>query len=120
MAVFEQHTTLSRQYPLPYATVFNAVPQVIQNLGHRLQHADPNQGIIRFSTGMSLTTWGENLTAQIAPVDPQQSATAVQLTSSGALPTLIAQGKRNRKVISQFFDELDRALNWRSEAPAQS
>ena len=119
MAVFEQHTTLSTQYPFAYAPVFNAAHQAIEGLRYKLVASDPDRGTIRFSTGMSLASWGESLEARIAPVDPQQSATAVQLTSSGALPTLIGQGRRNRKVINRFFEELGRVLTGQAGAPAQ-
>ncbi|WP_316670536.1 hypothetical protein [uncultured Propionibacterium sp.] len=111
MAVFEQHTTSAMQYPFVYGAVFNAVCQSVAQLGHRLQYADPNAGTVHFTTGISAFTWGENLVARIAQPDQQQALTIVQLTSSGALPTLIGQGRRNRKIIGAFFDELGRALS---------
>ena len=61
-----------------------------------------------FSTGVSMTTWGEKMSASVIP---SGNGSKVSVTTAAKIGgNAIWQGSKNAKVISKFFEELSSAL----------
>jgi hypothetical protein len=100
-------------YPLPAQTVFGALMQALLQTPLRVKGADPNQGTIWADKGLSLATWGENVTIFVWQPSPGQTSVAVQ---SSLKFGLVAWGAHDRN-FRTVFEALDRMLQF--QAPPQ-
>lgn len=59
-------TIVNKIVQLPYEQAFNRLYHCIANCGYAISKADPQCGIIMFSTPVSLNDWGFNFTARVS------------------------------------------------------
>lgn len=57
----------------PYAQVFEAAVQALPTIKMSVRSADPQQGVIVASTGMSLASWGEDVTIRLGASEDGRS-----------------------------------------------
>jgi hypothetical protein len=53
----------------PYQEAFEATLQALPTISMGIRAADPQQGVITASTGVSLTSWGEDLTIRLGAAE---------------------------------------------------
>jgi hypothetical protein len=56
----------------PYQEAFEATLQALPTVSMSIRAADPQQGVITASTGVSLTSWGEDLTIRLGAAEDGQ------------------------------------------------
>src|SRR5258708_5102156 len=76
MSFASQNTHLI--FPFAYIVVFNTIVESLQKSGCDLNHQDRVIGRITASTGMSLFTWGENITIIVEKIDEKNSSVVME------------------------------------------
>src|SRR5262245_44492135 len=99
-------TSEPAHYPLPYPVVFDAFIRAIPLASMKVDSADPQNGIINASSGISFSTWGERVSVRIGAASAD-STTAV--ISSDLKFGLVAWGKHERN-FRNLFDAVNRVL----------
>ncbi len=94
-----------QKLPFPYDDVFDAVVAVIPTIGFKLKSQDRVIGRITASTGMSLFSWGENLTIVVEKVEDRSTLVAI----GSALKVSINVTGRHRH--AKNFNRLIEALS---------
>ena len=89
-----------------YDNVFRAVCDAAQAELMTVKSADPAAGLIRLSTGVSLTTWGENLDVNLRPA----ASNGVEVTIHSTLKVGLVDWGRNRQNIEKLFGRLSAVL----------
>lgn len=77
-------------------------------LGFKFGSEIPNQtnGVtITMGHGVSMTSWGENITVTLNPVQPE-GTTKVDILSQCALPTQVIDWGKNKKLVHKLFEYL--------------
>lgn len=104
-AVNEMGTRASRAhlFTADYPRVFAAVCEAAVAERMTITAADPNLGIVVANTGVSFSTWGENLRVQVFQPEPGQTTVTI---SSGLKFGLVDWGK-NAKNLDRFFARIN-------------
>lgn len=97
-------------------TLFGAVLQAAPAVGFKVTNADNVNYVISLSKGMSLFTWGENITVSMG-VCPDGSS-GLTIVSSSKLGTEIAAGSQNRKNAELLANQLCMMLPGQPILPA--
>lgn len=105
-------TQLERYYNAPIGEVYGAMKHYLQSGQSRftLKNADDLSCSCTFSSGISMTTWGENLTASAVP---SGDGTLVRLTVAGKLGSTAAgfQNSHNVTIADEFFFGVSKTLS---------
>ncbi|MBI3586385.1 MAG: hypothetical protein HY088_04570 [Ignavibacteriales bacterium] len=106
MSIASQAT--QQKFPFKYDQVFDGLVRVIPQTGLTLKSEDKVIGRITASAGMSLFSWGENLTIIIEKVD--ENSTLVGIESSLKLGANIAGTHRHQKNFDNIIQALSKYL----------
>ncbi|MBO9519979.1 MAG: DUF2510 domain-containing protein [Nocardioidaceae bacterium] len=106
--------TRTVELPAPPNAVAAALPEAAWRAGMDVTQ-DPATGLIRFSTGMSMTSWGENVTVGLQP-----SAAGTLATFHSGLKFGLVDWGRNNKNLDRLLTELHAVLSSVAGAPAPS
>lgn len=105
-------TQLERYYNAPIGEVHGAVKHYLESGQSRfaLKNVDDLSCSCTFSSGISMTTWGENLTASAVP---SGEGTLVRLTVAGRLGSTAAgfQNSHNIAIADEFFSGVSETLS---------
>ncbi|KDN23612.1 hypothetical protein DV20_03740 [Amycolatopsis rifamycinica] len=66
-------------FPVPPEVLWNSLPAGVAAAGGSAPYYDPQRGTVFFKTGMSLLSWGQNVTVTVSHA-PGGSALTVQTT----------------------------------------
>ena len=108
MAISKDH---ARVYPAEYPVVFQAVCQAATAERMSIIAADPQTGTVVLKTGVSFSTWGEDIRVQVFGSGPGSTTVAM---SSSLKFGLVDWGK-NAKNLDRFFTHVGSLL---ATAPA--
>jgi len=72
------NSNTQQQFPFPADAVFNAVLKAAPGAGFKITGSDPVIGRIYASTGMSLLSWGENVTIVVQPTGAGGSVLGIE------------------------------------------
>ena len=95
-----------QKFPFPYDDVFNGLAQVLPALGMNVKEADKVIGRINASTGMSLFSWGENLSLIVEKVD--ESSCVVGIESGLKVSINAAGAHRHQKNFNNIISALSK------------
>lgn len=109
MSIASQST--QQKFPFPYAEVFDGLIAVIPNIGFSLKSQDRVIGRITASTGVSLFSWGENLTIVTEKIDEKN--TLVGLESALKLGVNLPGAHRHAKNFNKLIEALSGHLQTR-------
>ncbi|MDD2976829.1 hypothetical protein [Aquabacterium sp.] len=98
----------SQKFPFPYEPVFLGVLGAVQSLGMTVQSVDKVIGRITASSGMSLFSWGENLTFVVERVD--DNTAVVSIESALKLGINIAGAHRHQKHFNEVISSVSQFL----------
>ncbi|MCR6484229.1 hypothetical protein M8542_15510 [Amycolatopsis sp. OK19-0408] len=59
-------TTVQLSYPAPPEVLWNALPAGVAALGAQAPFYDPQRGVLSFMTGMTFTSWGQNVHVSVS------------------------------------------------------
>ncbi|MFG1638933.1 hypothetical protein ACGFMK_01465 [Amycolatopsis sp. NPDC049252] len=59
--------TVQQSFPVPPEVLWNALPAGVAAVGGQGPYYEPHRGFVSFRTGMSLLSWGQEITATVAP-----------------------------------------------------
>lgn len=111
---------LERYYNAPIGQVYSAIKHYLASDQSRftLKNTDDLSCSCTFSSGISMTTWGENLTASAIP---SGDGTLVRLTVAGKVGSTAAglQNSHNVTIADEFFTGVSGTLSTESTEPAQ-
>jgi hypothetical protein len=97
---------LSRDFGYPKAQVWDALPGALQSVKMSVDSSDPAAGRIEASTGVSLSSWGENVSVQVGEAGPDKTT----VTVSTKLKFGLTGWGKLKKNINRVFDSLDQSL----------
>jgi hypothetical protein len=60
-------TTVQQSYPVPPEVLWNALPAGVAAIGGQGPYYEPHRGFVSCRTGMSLLSWGQEITATVSP-----------------------------------------------------
>lgn len=104
MSITSQVT--QQKFPFSYDAVFNGLLEVIPQTGMNLKASDKVIGRINASTGMSLISWGENLTILIEKIDEKSTLVGIE----SALKLGFSGAHRHQKNFDKIISALSRHL----------
>ncbi|MBN1922797.1 MAG: hypothetical protein JW892_16225 [Anaerolineae bacterium] len=93
---------------LPFEQVVPVVEQALLKIGAKISDSDPSSGSIKAKRGVSLKSWGDNITISIAR---SQSGCHVDVLSECALPTQVIDWGSNENNIQKLAQELSSILH---------
>ena len=99
-----------QKFPFAYDDVFDGLTQVLPALGMSVKEADKVIGRITASTGMSLFSWGENLSLVVERTDESSSLVSIE---SGLKVGINAGGAHRHQ---KNFNNIISALSKRVQA----
>ncbi len=102
-----------QKFPFPFDAVFDGVVAVMPTIGFSLKSRDPVIGRITASTGMSLFSWGENLTIVVEKVD--DGSTLVAIESALKVGINVAGAHRHAKNFNKLIEALSSYLQTRGQ-----
>lgn len=100
-------------YPRPAQTVFAALWDGLPRTHLIVTGSDPSRGIVWTKSGITLTSWGENVTITVWPTGSEQTAVTVKSRYKFQLYSLGAGHRRN-------FDAVFGMLSWVLQTPPVS
>lgn len=100
-----------RYYNAPVSEVYAAMKHMLENSNNfKLQSSDDMSCTCSFKSGISMTTWGEKLTASVVPYsDGSNVEVSIAANVNGGL----FQGKKNSQLFDGFFNSLSSELTSR-------
>ena len=98
---------MQQKFPFPYDEVFDGLCVVIPKSGFKLKSADKVIGRISASTGISLFSYGENLTIIVEKLD---SETIVGIESTLKVGLNFAGGHRHQENFNKIIESLSKHL----------
>lgn len=107
----------NQRFPFAYDNVFANLLDVLDDLGMSVKSKDKVIGRVTASTGMSLFSWGENLT--IVLQREGEGSTIVGIDSSLKLGTNIAGAHRHHKNFEKIISALSSRLQQATESANQ-
>jgi hypothetical protein len=93
-------------FPVAPSVVFQATLTSVSKK-FKVKRSDDFTMSIRFSSGASAFTWGENFDAQVVPAE---GGATLRIRASGKVPAQIAQSTRSNKLLTQLFDDVTNIL----------
>ena len=112
MTIANQAT--QQKFPFAYECVYDGLNEVLPKLGITVKNADKIIGRVTASTGMSLFSWGENLTFVVEKID----ATTTQLSIESSLKVGINAAGAHRH--QKNFNDAVMALSKHLQANAKA
>lgn len=103
-----------QKLPFSYDDVFDGLVAVIPSVGLKPKSQDRVIGRITASTGMSLFSWGENITIVVEKID--DSNTLVGIESALKVGINVAGAHRHAKNFNRLIEALSLHLQSRSHA----
>lgn len=97
-----------QKFPFSYESVFNGLMRVLPSAGMSIKSSDKIIGRITASAGISLFSWGENLTLIVEKVDDSNAVVAIE--SSLKLGINIAGSHRHQKNFNNIIEVLSKYL----------
>lgn len=97
-----------QKFPFSYEAVFNGLAKVIPSVGMSVKSQDKVIGRITASTGMSLFSWGENMTFIVEKID--ENTTIIGIESSLKFGANIAGAHRHQKNFDKIITALSQDL----------
>lgn len=97
-----------QKFPFSYDAVFNGLIKAIPSVGMKIKSQDRRIGRITASTGMSLFSYGENLTVVVEKIDDQ--ATMVGIESALKYGTNITGAPRHQRNFDKIISALSQLL----------
>lgn len=102
-----------QKFPFPYDSVFDAVVAVIPQIGFSLKSQDKVIGRVTATTGMSLFSYGENLTIIIEKVD--ENSTMVAIESALKVGFNLTGGHQHAKNFNKLVEAISAHLQNRGK-----
>ena len=99
--------TMQQKFPFPYDEVFDGICYVIPALGFKLKSSDKVLGRISASTGITLFSYGENLTITVEKFD---EGTLVGMESVLKFGLNFAGGHRHQENFNELIEALSKHL----------
>jgi hypothetical protein len=93
---------------LPFEQVMPAVEKALQRMGAKISNINRSEGDIKAKKGMSLTSWGNNITVSITR---SLNGCYVDVLSECAMPTQVIDWGSNEGNIKNLAKELSDAFN---------
>ena len=105
-----------QKLPFSYDVVFDGVVAVMPTIGFSLKSQDRVIGRITASTGMSLFSWGENLTIVVEKIDDKSTLVAIE--SALKVGINVAGAHRHAKNFNKLIEALSSHLqnSWHKKA----
>ncbi len=97
-----------QKFPFPYEDVFNGLTQVLPAIGMNVKETDKVIGRINASTGMSMFSWGENLSLIVDKID--ESSCVVGIESDLKMGMNLAGAHRHHKNFNKIISALSKHL----------
>lgn len=98
-----------RYYNLPVSTVYDGMKGMLEeSTRFDLKNVDDLSCSCTFNTGISMTTWGEKMTAVVSPSGDGAKINVTVAAKIGG--NAVWQGSKNAKNLTTFFDSLSRYL----------
>lgn len=101
-----------QQFPFAYDSVFDGLLVVLPELGMRVKSADKVIGRIEASAGMSLFSWGENISLIVER--GAEASSIVKIESSLKVSTNLVGSHRHRGNFSKIIGALSQHLQSKS------
>ncbi|MEL7207362.1 MAG: hypothetical protein AAGK32_03860 [Actinomycetota bacterium] len=93
------------RFPFPYSDVFRTLVSVLPQHKMEVVGADESTGLIQAKTGITMRTWGENLTIRLG--SPDGGGTTEMVVESNLKFGLVAWGKHEKN-----FETIARAVDY--------
>lgn len=110
MSLVDHHGEV--EYPFSIKTVFTAIIDAVPNIeGLELDGADEISGRVTFKTGVSLASWGENISVQLIQVS--NARTKMQIMSTPKTGIMFGGAMdmgKNRKNIEKIINAVSKTL----------
>jgi hypothetical protein len=97
-----------QKFPFAYDAVFRGIIAVIPTVGFKLKSQDPVIGRISASAGMSLFSWGENITIIIEKIS--DTSTLISIESALKVGLNVAGAHRHTKNFNKIIEALSAHL----------
>jgi len=97
-----------QKFPFPYEAVFDSTLQAITNCGMKVKSTDKVIGRITASVGMSLFSYGENITVIIESIN--DTTTSVGMESALKIGFNLAGAGKHQKNFDKVIAETSRLL----------
>ena len=107
MSISSQST--QQKFPYGYDQVFDSVIAMIPQIEFSLKSQDRTIGRVTASTGMSLFSWGENLTIVVEKVD--STTTSVGIESALKLGINVGGAHRHSKNFNKLIEAISEHLS---------
>jgi hypothetical protein len=114
MSIASQST--QQKFPFPYDDVFDGVVAAIPDIGFSMKSHDRLIGRVTASTGMSLFSWGENVTIIIEKID--ERSTLVGIESALKVGMNVAGVHRHAKNFDRLIESVSSCLRTKKQRPA--
>jgi len=103
-----------QRFPYSYEQVFSGLSVVLQRIDFTIRSYDKDIGRIECSSGMSLLSWGENISITVEEIDSDHTRVNIQsgLKVTGRQAVITAEG-RNAKNVSKIISALSSYLKSR-------
>ena len=100
-----------QRFPYTYDQVFSGLLVALQRIEFTIKSHDKDIGRIECSTGMSLLSWGENISITVEEIDSDHTRVNIQsgLKVTGRQAAITAEG-RNAKNVSKIIAALSSYL----------
>ncbi|KFF31707.1 hypothetical protein [Bifidobacterium bombi] len=120
MSFFNRHDEASYVYPTDPVRTYRAVVAAVNSMTKfKLTGTNDRQLSCLFTTGWSAFTWGDRLTATVAP-NPNGSGCVVRITADPRANGSLYQARQQKKEINMFFKGLSEQLSVPAPAPVFS
>ena len=106
MGISDQQTL--QKFPFPYEQVFDNILTVLAQEGFSVKESDKIIGRVVASTGMSMFSYGENISISLDRID--ESTTSVNIVSGLKVSFNIGSNFKNQKNIDKLFMSLSKSL----------
>jgi hypothetical protein len=113
MSIASQAT--QQKFPFGYDAVFDGLVEVIPQLGLNIKSHDKPIGRLTASAGMSMFSWGENLTVVVEKID--ENNTLVAIESALKFGANLGGAHRHQKNFNMIISRLSQHLQDISQAP---
>lgn len=98
-----------RYYNLPVSAVYGGMKGMLEDSGRfTLKNTDDLSCSCTFNTGISMTTWGEKMTAVVSPSGDGAKVNVTVAAKIGG--NSMWQGSKNAKNLTTFFNDLSAYL----------
>ena len=97
----------SRTYDATPADAYAAVERAVTRVGMKVKHTDPERGVVEATTGVTIWSWGERVTASVTEAGPG----SVTVTIAIALKFQVFGWGHQQRVADGLLDEVARQLS---------